>query len=56
LPVTRHVLPDLQALNFVVEGVLGEGVASQARHDPQAKAIGEWLRARHVEIPTEFLR
>jgi hypothetical protein len=51
LPVTRNVLPNLRALNFVVEGVLGQGVASQARHDPQAKAIGEWLRSRVVEIP-----
>ena len=26
-PVTRHVLPNLRALNFVVDGLLGEGVA-----------------------------
>ena len=51
LHVTRHVLPNVRALNFVVEGILGEGVASQARHDPQAKALGEWLRSRHVDIP-----
>ncbi|MGX1854772.1 DUF1446 domain-containing protein [Streptomyces sp. NBC_01456] len=51
LPVDRHVLPHLRALNFVVEGLLGEGVAAQARFDPQAKAVGEWLRARHMDIP-----
>lgn len=55
LPVTRHVLPNLRALNFVVEDVLGEGVASQARFDPQAKALGEWLRSRHIEIPESLL-
>ena len=55
LPVTRHVLPNLRALNFVVDGLLGEGVASQARFDPQAKALGEWLRARHLDIPEELL-
>ena len=56
LPVTRHVLPNLRALNFVVEGILGEGVASNARHDPQAKALGEWLRvAALVDIPEAFL-
>ena len=55
LPVTRHVLPNLVALNFVVEGILGEGVASNARHDPQAKALGEWLRSRVVEIPEALL-
>ncbi|WP_327355335.1 acyclic terpene utilization AtuA family protein [Streptomyces sp. NBC_01304] len=55
LPVTRHVLPNLWALNFVVSGLLGEGVASQARFDPQAKALGEWLRAREVEVPVDLL-
>ncbi|MBT2488297.1 DUF1446 domain-containing protein [Streptomyces sp. ISL-96] len=55
LPVTRHVLPNLRALNFVVEGLLGEGVASQARFDPQAKALGEWLRSRHIDIPEVLL-
>ncbi|MGW0814279.1 acyclic terpene utilization AtuA family protein [Streptomyces viridiviolaceus] len=55
LPVTRHTLPNLRALNFVVEGILGEGVAAQARFDPQAKALGEWLRARHMDIPEVLL-
>ncbi|MEU0092939.1 acyclic terpene utilization AtuA family protein [Kribbella sp. NPDC006257] len=55
LKVTRHVLPNLWALNFVVEGLLGEGVASQARFDPQAKAVGEWLRSRYVDIPEVLL-
>lgn len=51
LVVTRHVLPKLRAVNFVIEGILGEGVASQARFDPQAKGLGEWLRSRHIDIP-----
>jgi hypothetical protein len=55
LPVSRYVLPNLWALNFVVEGLLGEGVASQARFDPQAKAVGEWLRSRYLEIPEVLL-
>jgi len=55
LPVTRHVLPNLRALNFVVDGILGEGVASNARHDPQAKALGEWLRSRLVDVPEALL-
>ncbi|MFE9355874.1 acyclic terpene utilization AtuA family protein [Streptomyces olivaceoviridis] len=55
LPVTRHVLANLRALNFVVEGVLGAGVAAQARFDPQAKALGEWLRSRHLDIPETLL-
>ncbi|MEU7583588.1 acyclic terpene utilization AtuA family protein [Streptomyces sp. NPDC041068] len=55
LNVVRHDLPNLRALNFVVEGLLGEGVAAQARFDPQAKGLGEWLRARHLDIPEVLL-
>ncbi|AWK71607.1 exopolyphosphatase [Rhodococcus oxybenzonivorans] len=55
LPVTRYVLPKLRAVNFVIEGILGQGVASQARFDPQAKGLGEWLRSRHVDIPKALL-
>lgn len=55
LVVTRHVLPNLRALNFVIEAILGQGVAYQARFDPQAKGLGEWLRSRHVEIPETLL-
>ncbi len=54
-PVVRYVLPNLRALNFVVSGLLGAGVAAQERFDPQAKALGEWLRARHLEIPETLL-
>ncbi|MFB6825999.1 acyclic terpene utilization AtuA family protein [Streptomyces virginiae] len=53
--VDRHVLPHLRALNFTVTGILGDGVASGHRFDPQAKALGEWLRARHLDIPVALL-
>jgi hypothetical protein len=55
LPVTRHVLPNLRAVNFVIDGILGQGVAYQARFDPQAKGLGEWLRSRHIDIPEGLL-
>ncbi|MCX4675148.1 DUF1446 domain-containing protein [Streptomyces sp. NBC_01433] len=55
LTVVRHVLPNLRALNFTVRGLLGEGVAAQARFDPQAKAVGEWLRSRCLPIPVTLL-
>ncbi|WUQ40340.1 DUF1446 domain-containing protein [Streptomyces sp. NBC_00234] len=55
LTVVRHVLPRLRALNFVVHGLLGEGVAAQARFDPQAKALGEWLRSRYLPVPVSLL-
>lgn len=55
LPVSRQLLPALRALNFTVTGLLGDGVASRARFDPQAKAVGEWLRSRHLDIPERLL-
>ena len=56
LRVERHRLPALRSLNFVIYGLLEEGVAASTRQDPQAKSLGEWLRARVVEIPEALLR
>jgi hypothetical protein len=55
LDVRRYELPNLLAVNFVVVGLLGEGVSSSTRVDPQAKGLGEWLRARVVDLPVELL-
>lgn len=55
LPVTRHLLPNLRAVNFVIEDILGQGVAYHARFDPQAKGLGEWLRSRAIDIPETLL-
>ncbi len=55
LVVDRYALPNLRALNFVVHDILGEGVASSTRPDPQAKSLGEYLRCRLVDVPAELL-
>lgn len=55
LDIDIHPLPNLGGVNIVIHGLLGEGVASSTRFDPQAKALGEWLRARFVDIPDEVL-
>jgi hypothetical protein len=55
LEVRRYALPNLAALNFVVVGLLGEGVASSTRPDPQAKGLGEYLRSRAVDIPVQLV-
>jgi hypothetical protein len=55
LEVRRYELPNLKALNFVVVGLLGDGVASSVRFDPQAKSLGEYLRSRMVELPESLL-
>ena len=56
LEIERHRLPAIRSLNFVVHGLLEEGVAASTRQDPQAKGFGEWLRARIVDVPEALLR
>ena len=53
--VSRYPLPNLRAVNFVVHGVLGWGVASNLRLDTQAKGLGELLRSRPVEVPAALV-
>ena len=55
LEVRRYAFPNLRALNFVVVGLLGEGVASSTRPDPQAKGLGEYLRSRLVDVPVHLV-
>ena len=46
LEVRRYELPNMFALNFVIVGYLGQGVASSTAFDSQAKGLGEYLRSR----------
>jgi hypothetical protein len=55
LPVMRHDLPNIRSLNFVIGGLLEEGVAASSRQDAQAKSLGEWLRARVVDVPAALV-
>jgi len=55
LEISRHLLPQLRAVNFVIDAILGQGVAYQARFDPQGKGLGEWLRSRYVDIPEAII-
>ncbi len=56
LEIEVHPLPNLRAVNVVVHGLLGDGVASSTRPDPQAKGLGEYLRSRLVDVPAALLR
>jgi hypothetical protein len=55
LDVTREELGNVRAVLFQIPGLLGQGVAAATRFDPQAKAVGEWLRSRHVDAPASLL-
>jgi hypothetical protein len=51
----RYEFPNLLAVNFYIKGVLGEGVAASMRSDPQAKTLGEYLRAKVIEMPEAII-
>src|SRR6185503_11812235 len=53
--IARHELPNLWAVSFVLKGYLGEGPALPRRSDPQAKTLGEYLRAQPIAVPTALL-
>ncbi len=56
LRVTRFELPNLGALNFVLEGVLAGGGSRSLRVDAQGKALGQALLEIELEVPEEFAR
>lgn len=55
LAIHVYALPNLRAVNVVIMGLLGRGVAESSRLDPQAKGLGEQFRARVVEVPAELV-
>ena len=56
LIIERYRYPKIRSLNFLIRGLLQEGVAASTRQDPQAKALGEWLRSRQMEIPIQVIK
>ncbi|HSK04429.1 MAG TPA: hypothetical protein VK932_24410 [Kofleriaceae bacterium] len=55
-PIDRTLLPNLRAVHFTIRGLLGDGVAASTRSDPQAKTLGEYVRARVIDVPEALLR
>ncbi len=53
--VERHEFPGLRAVHLVIHGVLGKGASSNGRPDIAGKAVAEFLRARHVDVPVGLL-
>ena len=53
--IDRYELPNILSLNFYVHDILQDGVSSSTRLDGQAKSLGEYLRAKDIEIP-DFLK
>ena len=53
--VERYDMPNMLSMNFYVKGILGTGAVSNNRMDKQAKSMGEYLRAKHIEVPESLL-
>jgi hypothetical protein len=53
--IDRYDLPNIKSLNFYIHGILEDGVSSNNRKDGQAKSLGEYLRAKFVEIPIKII-
>jgi hypothetical protein len=49
--VTRYELPQLGALNFVLEGALGGGVTRTLALDPHGKTRSSLLLEMEIEMP-----
>ncbi|WP_153506386.1 acyclic terpene utilization AtuA family protein [Cumulibacter manganitolerans] len=56
LDIVRHEMEGIQAVHFVLRGLLGTGGSSNTRVDQIGKAIGEYLRSRHVVVPADVGR
>ena len=51
-PVQRHELPNVQALNFVLPGILRGGVTRSLALDAHGKCLGSALLDLDLTIPT----
>ena len=49
--IERYDLPNIKSLNFYIYDILEDGISSNNRKDGQAKSLGEYLRAKHIEVP-----
>jgi hypothetical protein len=52
--VTRHLLPRLRAMNFVLDGVLDGGVNDALNLDSHGKALSFLLLDMPIELPAEL--
>ena len=53
--VVRYELPNLYALNFILEDSLGGGGSDTLINDAQGKTYGQALMLLEVNIPEKFL-
>lgn len=54
--VERYVLPGSNAVNFLIDRVLGGGGVASLRNDPQGKGYAQVLLSRTIPVPVDLAR
>ncbi|KAH6989822.1 hypothetical protein BKA56DRAFT_477085 [Ilyonectria sp. MPI-CAGE-AT-0026] len=55
LTIERFEMSNIRCVHFRIKGILEGGISSTPRLDGLAKSVGEFIRARHVNMPVQFL-
>lgn len=53
--IERVEFQNIFAVHFVIYGILGRGVTSTARLDCLGKGFADFIRWRHIDVPTKIL-
>ena len=53
-PVTRYELPNVHAINLVLEGALGGGVTRSLSIDPHGKSYSALILTMPIEVPPDI--
>jgi hypothetical protein len=53
--VDRFEMPNIRAVHFLLKDHLDRGYNSGSKLDTLAKNLGEYLRAKHVDVPIKFI-
>lgn len=53
--IHRHAFPKLNAINFILDGVLAGGGSRSLRVDAQGKTLAQAILLAPVEVPTELI-
>lgn len=51
----RFELPNIYGVHFLLHDHLDRGVNSSSTYDFLGKNVAEFLRARHVDLPKQFM-
>lgn len=54
--IERVEFPAIYAVHFVMYGMLGRGVSSSSLLDNRGKGFTDYIRAKHIEVPEQFLQ